>query len=275
MPNVTALPGLLIALALALVCAFAVLTLISWMMENLLDVGPGLGGIAILLIVMLVTIFSKSHFVAGAVIVVLLNLIVFLPYAIEQAAKAEMQGTDIDKLDRVHKEISERPENIASYFAISELVYDLGLPGHAVAIAERTLSRLSTETDPIKNQSIRDIFKAEESRAREWRRNIKDQKEFRPVACPRCGHRNEPGNIACGKCQGPFLLDLARGIDPRQKIRSRLVLGWAFIAGFFTLTVYGWSEFAGAARWVIVVGGLMTIAGVFTWLFRRRKLGRR
>jgi len=275
MPNVTALPGLMIALALAPVCAFAIITLISWMMDNLLDVGPGLGGIAIVLLVLLVTILSKNHFVAGAVIVVLINLMVFLPYAIEQSAKAEMQGTDIDKLDRVHKEISERPENIASYFAISELVYDLGLPGHAVAIAEKTLARLSTETDPIKNQSIRDVFKAEESRAREWRRHIKDQKEFRAVACPRCGYRNEPGNIACGKCQGPFLLDLARGIDPRQKIRSRLVLGWALIAGFFTLTVYGWSEFAGSARWVIVVGGLMTIAGVFTWLFRRRKLGGR
>lgn len=275
MPNITALPGLLIALALAPVCAFAVITLIKWMMENTLDVGPGLAAIAAVILVMLVTILSKSHFVAGAVIVVLITLMVFLPYAIDQAAMAEIKGSDIDRLDRLHQELSRHPENVSTYFAIAEYVHMLGLEGHAVAITERTLDRLSTVMDPIKNQSLRDVFRAEEQRAKEWKRRIKDGAAFRPVPCPRCAHRNEPGNIACGKCNGPFLLDLARKIDPRNKIRSRLVVGWGLVAAVFTGTVYFWSINETSVRWVVLAAGLAAIAGVFTGLFRHRRLGGR
>ncbi len=272
MPNITALPGLLIALALAPLCGFAILTLIKWMMENLIDVGPGLAAIVAVVLVMIVTILSKSHVVAGAVIVVLITLMVFLPYAIDQAAMAEIRGSDIDKLDRLHQELTRNPENVSTYFAIAEYVHMLGLEGHAVAISEKTLDRLSTVMDPIKNQSLRDVFRNEEQRAKEWRRRLKDTSAFRPVACPRCGHRNEPGNLACGKCQGPFLLDLARKIDPRQKIRSRMVAGWGVIAAAFTGTVYYWFYNEQSSRWVVLGIGLLAIAGVLTGLFRHRRL---
>jgi hypothetical protein len=275
MPNIEAIPGLLIAVALGPICAYSILTIIKWMMENQIDVGPGLAGIVIVILVMLVTILSKSHIVAGAVIVVLINLMIFLPYGIDQAARAELQGSDIDKLDRLHQEVTRNPENVSTYFAIADLVYEFGLPGHAVMIAETTLNRLSTEMDPIKNQSVRDVFKSEESRAREWRRRLTDRNAFKAVACPRCGYRNEPGTIACGKCRGPFLLDLARKIDPRVRIRSRLVLGWAIIAGFFTGTVYVWSLTEASIRWVALFGGLALIAVTFLWLFRPRRLGHR
>lgn len=273
MPDTTiALPGLLIALALAPVCVAAILVILKWMFDNQLDVGPGLAAIFGVMVIALVTVMSKSNFVAGAVLAVMITLMVFLPYAVEQVTAAELRGIDIDKLDRVHQELVQRPENVASYFAMADLVYELGLHGHAIAISERTLERLSTMVDPIKNQSMRDVFRAEESRAREWRRRVTDPAAFRPVACPRCGQRNEPGTIACAKCQGPFLLDLARRIDPRPKIRSRLVFGWALVACFFTGTVYSWSVFEGNMRLVTLGVGLALVAGVFTWLFRPRVL---
>jgi hypothetical protein len=104
---------------------------------------------------------------------------------------------------------------------------------------------------------------------------LRDPDACRAVACPRCKHKNEAGTIACAGCQGPFLLDLARGIDPRQKIRSKLVLGFAMVAGFLTGTVYAWSVIEGDLRWAVFGAGLATVAGVFTWMFQHKRLGRR
>jgi hypothetical protein len=273
--HLTALPNLLIALAMSLVSAFAVFRVMKFMFDGELDAGPGIAAIVTIVCVMAATIMSKSTVVAGAVMVSMISLLVFFPYALDQLAGAEARGADIDRLDKAHKEIIARPENVASYFALAQLVHDLGLEGHAVVIAEQTLARLPMEIDPLTNQSIRDVFKAEESRAKHWRRSIVDTAEFRAVACPRCGFRNEPGTIACGRCQGPFLLDLARKIDPRHRLRSRLVLGWAMVAGFLTLTVWSWSVLEGDLRWVTFGGGLAAVAGVLTWLFHPRRLGRR
>jgi hypothetical protein len=270
-----AIPGLLIALAMAPVVGFAVLRVIKYMLDGELDAAPGFGAIITLVGIMVVTIMSKSHVVAGVVLVGVLSLMVFFPFAVDTLANADVRGIDIDNLDRVHIEITARPENIASYFALAELVHKLGLEGHAIAIAERTLERLSNEVDPLKNQSLRDVFKTEESKAKQWRRNLSDPEAFRAVACPRCKHRNEPGMIACAGCQGPFLLDLARGVDPRQGVRSKLVLGFALVAGFLTGTVYAWSVIEGDLRWVVFGIGLATVAGVFTWMFQHRRLGRR
>lgn len=274
-PNITALPGLLVSLALAPICAFAILRIMKFMFDGELDAGPGIAGIITVLVVLGLTIMSKSNVIAGVVMVTVVSLMAFFPFAVDQAANAEVRGMDIDKLDKVHREIIGRPENIASYFALAEIVHALGLEGHAIVIAEQTLERLSTEMDPVKNQSLRDVFRTEESRTKQWRRVLRDQAAFRAVACPRCGHRNEPGAIACGGCQGPFLLELARKIDPRQKIRSKLVLGFAMVAGFLTGTVYAWWVIEGDLRWVVFTLGLATVAGVFTWMFQPRRLGRR
>lgn len=270
-----AIPGLLITLAMAPVVGFAVLRVVKYMLDGELDAAPGFGAIVTLLGVMVVTIMSKSSVVAGVVLVGVLSLVVFFPFAVDTLANADVRGIDIDRLDRVHREIVARPENVASYFALAELVHKLGLEGHAIVIAERTLASLSNEVDPLKNQSLRDVFKTEESRTKQWRRDLNDQDAFRAVACPRCKRKNEAGTIACSGCQGPFLLDLARGIDPRQRVRSKLVLGFAMVAGFLAGTTYAWSVIEGDLRWLAFGVGLATVAGVFTWMFQHRRLGRR
>ena len=267
-----AIPGLLIAIALIPVCGIAVLMVLKWMFSGELDTGPGIVAIAVVVLIPVVTVMSKSEYVAGAVIVIMITLMMFFPYALDQLDSAEVRGMDIDKLDKAHRQITETPENVPTYFLLAELVHSLGLEGHAVSIAEQTLDRLSTKIDPIKNQSIREAFRAEESKAREWRRRITDPGAFRAVACPRCRKMNESGAIACGNCQGPFLLDLARAIDPRPKVRSKLVLSWALVAGFFTGTVYGWMLLDGFLRIALLLTGLGLVGGTMHRLFRDRTL---
>lgn len=269
------LPGLLLTLIFAPVCAVSVLMILKWMFSNELDVAAGLVAICVILIAMILTIMSKNEIIAGIVLLILVTLMAFLPYAVEQFALAELQGIDIDRLDKAYKQISERPENVGAVFVLAQTVYDMGLPGHAVAIAEKLISQLSKEMDPLKNTSIRDIFRAEEMKAKQWRREIKDDIVFRPVKCEKCGHMNNPGEIVCGGCSAPYLLEIARKIDPRPRIRSRVVIAWAMLAAFFIGAVYFWSITIGIWPWISLALCLSFVAGTLAWLFRKRSLSGR
>ena len=264
--------GLITAFAMIPVVIVAVLLLMHWMTTGQIDAGAGLAAIAVVAIVSFATVVSHSTVAVVAVFVCLVTLMVFFPYAWDQLARAEVQGMDIDKLDKAHEQLVATPENVATFFLVAEMVHTLGLEGHAIAIYESTLNKLSTQIDPIKNQSMREVFRAEESRVREWRRHVRDPDAFRAVACPRCGRRNEPGTLACGGCNGPFLLDLARQIDPRPKIRSRLVTGWACLGLFFTGTVYGMVVLEGFGAYVVLAVGLGLVGTVLYRLFGRRAM---
>ncbi|MCH8979276.1 MAG: hypothetical protein IH945_08540 [Armatimonadetes bacterium] len=264
--------GLVTAIAMIPVVLVAILLLMHWMMTGDIDAGAGIVAITVVLLVSAVTITSHSTVAVVAVLICMVTLMVFFPYASDQLAKADLQGMDIDKLDKAHQQLVSTPENIATFFLVAEMVYALGLEGHAIAICESTLDKLSTQIDPIKNQSMREVFRAEESRTREWRRQVRDPDAFRAVACPRCRHRNEPGTLACGRCNGPFLLDLARQIDPRPRVKSRLVFGWALLALFFAGTVYGMVELEGVGGYVVLAAGLAMVATVLYRLFGRRAM---
>ena len=264
--------GLIMAFAMIPVVIVAIFQLMSWMASGEIETHVGLVAIAVVLVVSIATVMTRNSIAVISVLICMVSLMVFFPYASEQLAKAEIQGLDIDKLDRAHQQLVATPENVASFFLVGEIVHTLGLEGHAIAIYESTLNTLSTQIDPIKNQSMREVFRAEEFRAREWRRQVRDPDAFRAVACPRCGHRNEPGTLACGGCNGPFLLDLARKIDPRPKIRSRLVTGWALLGLFFTGTVYGMIVLKGFGAYVVLAVGLALVATVLYRLFGRRAM---
>lgn len=267
--------GLITAMAMIPVTIIAILVLINWMSSGQISGAAGLMGITVVLIVAMLTVMSHSTVVVVAVFIGMVSLLVFFPYAWDEVAKSEVQGMDIDKLDRAHQTLVASPENIATFFLVAEMVYALGLEGHAIAISESTLNRLSTQIDPIKNQSMREVFRAEEYRTREWRRQVKDPDAFRAVACPRCGHLNEPGTLACGRCNGPFLLDLARKIDPRPKVRSRLVTGWALVALFLGGTAYGMVMLEGAGPFFVLAIGVGLVSTVLYRLFRVRALADR
>lgn len=262
--------GLIMAFAMIPVVIVVILVLMHWMVTGDIDGWTGLAVIAVVFVVSFATVMSRSTIAVGAVLTCMVTLMVFFPYAVDQLAEAEVQGMDIDKLDKAHQQLVRTPDNVASFFLVAEMVYALGLEGHAIAICERTLEKLSTVIDPIKNQSMREVFRAEEHRTRQWRRQVRDPDAFRAVECPRCQHKNEPGTLACGRCNGPFLLDLARKIDPRPRIRPRLVLGFGLLGLFFTGTVYGMVVLEGFGAYLVLSVGVGLIATVLYKLFRRR-----
>lgn len=264
--------GIVIALFYLPAIGFAVYFLIQWVADGEIELFPAILAVIVMLAVLYSGVRSQSMVVIGAGLTSIITLLVFFPFAVEKLAEAENVGVEIDRLDKIHQMITQKPENISAYFSLAESVHDLGLEGHAVAICQRTLDTLPTEVDPQTNQSIRDVFRAEEARARSWGRSITDPDAMKAVACPRCSRLNEAGTIACVGCQGPFLLDIARAIDPRSKIRTKLVFAWTIVVALFTGSTYAWMELPGRLSYVFAGLGFMTAALVLSLVFRRRTL---
>ncbi|MBX7131338.1 MAG: zinc ribbon domain-containing protein [Fimbriimonadaceae bacterium] len=268
------IPSLFITLATIIVMGFGFVRVIGMMIMKELDVVPGFLALAALLGIFAVTIYSHSEFVAGATFVVMLTLMAFYPFAETQLEKLQHREIDVAGLEKAFQTAIQRPDNIAVRFQIAQIVYDLGLHGHAIAISETTLQALSTQWDDVQNRSLRDVFRGEEQTVKQWRRTLRDPQAFREVACPKCGKPNPPGQLACVGCGGPFLLELARRLDKRSSFVGKLVLSWAALAVFLVAAVMMSTKLSGVPLYLMFFVALGLVGGLLSWLFRDPQLGR-
>ena len=212
--------------------------IIRWWIDGDITFIPAILSLAGLILGMAVSIGSANLIIAGVVLVIDISMAVFFPYARDALEAVELKAIDAEQLERAHARLAEKSENIGSVFVIARSVHSLGLHGHAIRIAENALSSLSTSMDPLKFQSMRDLFRAEESELKSWQNRNPKPKTFNPIKCKRCGFTNQAGTIACGLCQAPYLLDMARGAFARRRAMARLLLGWGTIAVLIPACAY-------------------------------------
>lgn len=221
-------------LGLVLFTAFLVagvtIAIIGWMLEREVSVAQGLGAIFLAFAVLFVSASSKSTFLQAGVAFGLVVVCTVFPFARRAVNRAVHRTLDLEALEKAYEAAILRPDNIAARLAIARAVKDLGLVGHAVVIAERTLAAVSPGYDPITNRSPLDLYRADAAAARQWRQSIRDPRAFDPVRCRRCGALNPPGEIACVRCRAPFLLDVARESVTESNVLGRLVLAGAAVA---------------------------------------------
>jgi len=268
------IPSLFITLATIIVMGFAFVKVIGMMIMKDLDVIPGLVALSVLRGIFAVTIWSHSDFIAGASFVVMLTLMAFYPFAETQLEKLQHREIDVAGLEKAFQTAIQRPDNIAVRFQIAQIVYDLGLPGHAIAISESTLHALSAQWDDVQNRSLRDVFRSEEQTAKQWRRTLTDPQAFREVACPKCGKPNPAGQLACVGCGGPFLLELARRLDKRSSFVGKLVLSWAALAVFLVSAVVLSTKLSGIPLYLAFLVALGAVGALLFRLFRDPQLAR-
>lgn len=261
-----------VSLALIPVMGFAAVWIVSRMVQGDLGVAPGLAGLGALVVLMMIAVLVPDQKMTAPVFLVTVVTMAFFPFAETYLERTGLDSAETDRLDKAHRELAVRPENVPARFDLARALNDRGLSGHAIAIAEDALNGLSTQRDPMSNRSQRDLFVNEDIMVKKWRRELKDPRAFEPVKCPDCGQPNPPGTLACSKCKGPYLLSLARKADHRGKIVGRLLFGWSLTAGLLV----GCAWIGMAVKWPDNAGFIAVliaaIGGVMTWLFRPRTL---
>lgn len=268
----TGVTSLLIALGMIPIVGVAALFLIRSMIDGDLDVVQGIAAFAVLFLLMAIAIWQPVPIASGAVFVILLSLMAFFPYAVSQMERIEMQEIDTDALDAAYRNVHDRPDNVVARFRLAQALHDHGLPGHAILLAESTLDTISTVIDPVQNRSSRHLYRSEEQSAKQWRRELRDDRVFSSLKCPSCGHLNPPTAIACEQCQKPYLLELARKLKPRARFLGKLVLAWAAIALFLVAAALLGSSLSGVMAMLSILLALGCVGGLIYWLFKPRNI---
>ena len=78
--------GLIMAFAMIPVIIVTVLVLMHWMVTGEISGGAGIAAIVVVVVVSFATVMSQSSFAVGAVLMCLVTLMVFFPYASDQLA---------------------------------------------------------------------------------------------------------------------------------------------------------------------------------------------
>ncbi len=261
---------LFITIGLIPVGGFTVLWIVWAMVGGDLDTGVGAVALGVVLTMIAVAIWTDSYIVAAVIFLCFPSFMAFYPFAAGTLERHEMNSFYIKRLERSHDAIRKQPQNYPAYFELSRTLHEMGLEGHAIAIAERTLSSIPDEMDPIKNQSLRGMFLGEEVMIRKWKRELKDEKAMEPIRCTRCRHSNEPGLIACGNCQADFLVQIARGADIRPKILGRLVLSYIAVAIYFSGSAISSEYISPPYNYITIVAGLGVLGAVLHLLTNRK-----
>lgn len=260
--------GLLVALASIIVYGMGIVTLMWWMFDGRLAVGAGFVGIFGTIAALAVTIFGGGGWVSGAVLIAYISLILTYPFAETKLAETELRGYNIELIDRAYAELNRRPDNVAAAFQLARSLYNYGMRGHAIALSEQTLERVSAGSDPLAARPVKDIYRAEFFELKKWKEQSQDPKFFKPINCPKCKLPNPPGHLSCQRCQTPYLLELARSADPRATVMAKLVLAWGLIAAIVPASAMAGKLLGGGMSILAVFAGITLIGLVLWWVFR-------
>lgn len=260
--------GLLIALASIVIYGLGTVILMWWMFDGKIEVLPGFVGIFGTIAMLAVTIFGGGGWLSGILIILYLSLLLTFPYAEQKLAEVEVRGYNVELIDRSYQELHRRPDNIPAAFQLARSLYNYGMRGHAINLSEQTLNRLSTDQDPTSNRSIRDIYRNEEYELKKWKEASQSPDYYKPLKCPKCGMMNPPGHLACQRCQGPYLLEIARSADPRGKVMGKLVISWGMIAGIIPFSAWAGFALRGFLSVIAVAAGFALTGLVLYWTFK-------
>lgn len=253
------------------ICGFGIYMSIRWMVTG--ELHPLIGVLA-------VGVFGGLYFlsttiqgwIAGGIYLSLIALYTLWPYAETKLIETEFTEIDLEQLEKAHAQLAERPDNIMPWFVIARSVHALGLPGHAVVIAENALNSISDVENPDTHQSLRDMFRNEQQEVNLWRSDLYEDELQKKVSCMNCGAMNPPGEIACIRCRMPFLLDRARHFNPRVKVIGGLVVAWLVLACLPPLGIWSFSSLAAPLSYLSFFGGLAVAGLVIGLVLRKRRL---
>lgn len=265
---------LMLTMGLAFLISFVAVALISKMIMKDLDAGPGFLALGLLFGGMILVIRAPSAVPMGIFTLAVVSILAIGPYANSRLAEWELRRAQFDKVERAHFVLSAKPENVPTYFALAESLYDIGLPGQAIALAEKTLDGLSQELDINTNQSMRGYFRREEEMVKVWKRRLagREADARKPLNCSHCGYANPPGNLACGRCNSAYLLAAVRKAEVKDAIFNKVVIAAALTVSLFALIGHVAFSWRGVVLWLTIFGGMAIYGTALGLLFRPPKI---
>jgi hypothetical protein len=226
------------------------------MIQGDLDALTGIVGIGVGLGLGVTAVRPPIPILAPISVCLVLMAVVMYPLLSTFVSHRELKNLDVEQVARAYRLLGQRPNNPLAQAKLAESVYRLGMAGHAVAIAE----------DALKKVSERAAFE-EYRQLRRWKSAGIPADTMKPISCVECHTPCPPGWTHCRTCGAQFLLDRARGrLLPTGSAR-KLVAGWIVVA----LVTVGGPIVPSLPRdigIVLAIGLLVASVGVLAIAFR-------
>lgn len=238
--------------------AIWVISMIHWMVQGDIDAGFGFLGIAAGLTLGGMTVFVPNPDIAPYLLIAATSTIVAFPVVRRIANRHALAQLDVEQVERAYEMLDEKPNNLAANLRLARVLYDRGVCGHAIVIAEEALKGVPPT-----------YFQDEARMLRQWKLDTTEPKHFRELPCFRCGALNPPGVIYCSKCASPFLLDYAKGRWLEPSTMHRVVAFWfaaVLLLIAIPLTV---SNFDPAISMLLILVEVVVAGTILLLAFRR------
>ncbi|AIE86706.1 hypothetical protein OP10G_3338 [Fimbriimonas ginsengisoli Gsoil 348] len=188
-------------------------------------------------------------------IVLLVLSAVMIPITRGIQQQREHRNVDVEGVEKAYEGFVLRPSNPAAQIRLARHLYNLGVRGHALVLAEGALPGLPRRYFPDEYRMVEN-----------WRQYPPDKGEFEPIGCVECGHANAAGTIHCAACGARFLLDRVKGRVVSTQMGRKLMVAWIVMI-LCAVGIALASEIQGPGAlvviFVIAVGAVGTLALAF------------
>lgn len=181
------------------------------------DLDPFTGTVAILLGPFLgfMTITTEEPWLRLLLFFTVLATVVLFPPVKALLNRRTVAQMDRERIGAAYDGAEKYPDNVIARLTIAQALIGHGLVAHSVAIGERVL------------QGASHAHYGEELRTLgTWRRLAKKLPPAGPVACPKCGRSNDPGELWCGHCRARIYLAFVGGDPAKASFARKLVALW-------------------------------------------------
>ncbi len=262
--------GLMVSVAGGVVLGIAGLLIVYKMIDGDIPVWAGAGSLVGIIGVLLIMARPPHPAVPAIVLIVALTLMAFFPFMLHQLDRADLNSFDVGRLQKAYQSLAGRPDNFASKLEVANALHSQGLVHQAIAIANATLDSIPNGRDNLTNRSLRDRFKNEDYRVKQWMRTAGKVPLFADhMICRGCNHENPIHAIVCEKCGNNYLLDVARRGDNKAKVIGKLVVSWGLLALFLVGSASAGLAMPGGGGIAVILLSLVGIGFLFAWMFRR------
>ena len=259
----------MIAVASGVILGIAFLLIVYKMIDGEIPAGMGLGSLVGIIGVLMMTAKPPHPAIPAVVLIVALTLMAFFPFMLNQLDKADLNSFDVGRLQKAYQSLAARPDNFASKLEVAKALHSQGFVHQAIAIANETLNSIPTEKHNVTNRSLRDQFRDEDYKVKQWMRTAGKAPLYAAhMKCGNCGHENQLTAIVCEKCGHTYLLDVARKGDNKAKVIGKLVLSWGLLALFLVGSASAGLAMPGIAGISVILGSLVAIGFLFAWMFK-------
>jgi hypothetical protein len=206
---------ILIGCVLWLVVVGYCIFFVQWMIGGDIDVITGILGIG-LFMGLGITVFSPPVPIMGTVSAIAIGGSgIMLPILRGVMRHRDKRDAEVEAIKIAYEGFVFRPNNPSAKIKLARHLWNLGVLGHAYALAEAAIPSLP-----------RQFFPDEHRMFATWQMRPPSQSMFSPITCVECGHANVPGNVHCAGCGSRFLLLVVQRKALGSKLGRRLLAAW-------------------------------------------------